>query len=75
MWLSPTCVCASQGSQYENVHVHAGRFKLKRNLLYTAVLQHVEGLGCAQGSDLAVAAGSPEAEAASDREARWSADI
>ena len=30
-------VYSAQGSQFEKVHVHASRFKAKRNLLYTAV--------------------------------------
>ena len=34
MWID--VVLRAQGSQYENVHVHMGRFKGKRNLPYTA---------------------------------------
>ena len=43
-------VYSAQGSQFEKVHVHASRFKPKRNLLYTAVtrakkLVKISGIG------------------------------
>ena len=37
-------VYSAQGSQAKNVHVHAGRFKGKRNLLYTACTRAIEKL-------------------------------
>ena len=43
-------VYSAQGSQFDKVHVHASRFKPKRNLLYTAVtrakkLVKISGIG------------------------------
>lgn len=35
---------SAQGSQAKNVHVHAGRFKGARNLLYTACTRAIEKL-------------------------------
>ena len=35
---------SAQGSQARNVHVHAGRFKGARNLLYTACTRAIEKL-------------------------------
>ena len=37
-------VYSGQGSQFDNVHVHAGRFKGKRNLLYTATTRAIKKL-------------------------------
>ena len=43
-YLDIVTVYSAQGSQYENVHVHVGRFKLKRNLLYTAVTRAMKSV-------------------------------
>jgi hypothetical protein len=37
-------MCSSQGSQYRNVHLHCGRFKTRRNLLYTGASRAMERL-------------------------------
>ena len=37
-------VYSGQGSQFKNVHVHLGRFKGRRNLVYTAVTRAMEKL-------------------------------